>query len=223
MTTQDVLVVLSHKLAISKYRLVRFGQWKYLQDYLPNTTENKQTVSHVIELSHQTGLPFWDSALLTISLTESDYLHSSEDIIERADHHSPIVNDFWLDAAKLKELIINNNENIGINSLVENLEGNFMHIPMMDFHLPVSEKNLLIVKQICDKLGMANAYILDSGNSYHLIGDRLIGENELIDFLSKGLLYGPITDTRWIAHQILERSCTLRLTPKNGIVPTVTL
>lgn len=38
-----------------------------------------------------------------------------------------------------------------------------------------------------------------------------MSEDELVDFLAKGLLYGPITETRWIAHQIIERSCTLRV------------
>lgn len=63
-------------------------------------------------------------------------------------------------------------------------------------------------------MGRTKGAIINSGNSYHFIGCDLVNEAELVDFLAKGLLYGPITDTRWIAHQIIERSCTLRVGKK---------
>ena len=64
-----------------------------------------------------------------------------------------------------------------------------------------------------------SGFILNSGNSYHYISKKLTTENGLLDFLGRAILYGPLTDVRWIAHQIIERSFTLRIGMKNGTLP----
>lgn len=140
----------------------------------------------------------------------SDY----NNIIQHANHHNSLINDIWIESDLFDNAKLNNSPNIGINSLVRTISGELCHIPMMDFHLPVNERNTQIVNKICVLTGCTKVAIINSGNSYHFIGCDLMSEDELVDFLAKGLLYGPITETIWIAHQIIERSCTLRIGEK---------
>lgn len=217
MTTIDILNILGEELPIEKFRFVKFSQWKLIQEYLPVTETNIKLITESSVLSDNNGLPFWDAALL-VSSNSKEW---NRDLISFANHHNPIKDDFWIDANRVASLNEGDNENIGINSLVESENGIFSHIPMLDFHLSISENGKDLVKNVINQIGFTSGYIINSGKSYHFIGDVLITETQLIDFLSKSILFGPITDTRWIAHQLLERSCTLRIGKKNGILPFV--
>ena len=92
---------------------------------------------------------------------------------------------------------------------------------MLDFHIPVSECNLRIVKDVLFELNVVSGYLLNSGESYHFIGDYSINEESLLDFLANALFFAPIIDRAWIGHQILERSCSLRIDKKHGVYPEV--
>lgn len=96
-------------------------------------------------------------------------------------------------------------------------DGTTRHIPMIDFHIPSSSSNLHVVEDVCDALGMKQGYIVDSGASFHFIGDRLLTQEELMRLLIDALLFCPIVDGVWISHQLRERSCSLRIDRKNGV------
>jgi hypothetical protein len=87
-----------------------------------------------------------------------------------------------------------------------------MHIPMLDFHCDVSAANDRRVRFITIALGL-HGYIVHSGRSYHVYGSKLIATEELVTLLSSALLFSPIIDRAWIAHQIIERACGLRISP----------
>lgn len=99
-------------------------------------------------------------------------------------------------------------------------DGRRMHIPMLDFHIEVSPANTRIVTDICSLL-CQEGFILNSGKSYHFIGTGLLTDEGLNKFLGKALLFTPIVDEIWIAHQLQEQSCTLRFGEKHGMIPTV--
>jgi hypothetical protein len=40
--------------------------------------------------------------------------------------------------------------------------------------------------------------------------------HELIDFLARALMYSPIIDRAYIAHQLLEKRCSLRISGKEN-------
>jgi hypothetical protein len=94
-----------------------------------------------------------------------------------------------------------------------------MHIPMLDFDLTSAPKNLGIIENILRVLKQ-RGMILNSGKSYHFIGYNLISENELLDLLAKFILVHPISDKAWTAHQIIERSASLRISKKYGSLPS---
>lgn len=44
-----------------------------------------------------------------------------------------------------------------------------------------------------------------------------------MEFLGRALLFTPVVDGRWVAHQMIEGQCALRVSPGNAqqIVPVV--
>lgn len=217
MTSIEVLTYLSQDLPIAEYRLIKFPNWTLLQDHITDSVFKTELLTYIQNRGSSDGMPFWDAALTYIS----NHSEGWEEIVSNADHHNKVTTDFWIPAYSIKNWIEEKGKNIGINSLVQVIETGLFHLPMLDFHISISHKNTKMIMQICRQLGLNKGFILNSGNSYHFIGKQLITEDKLIDTLSRALLYGPIVDTRWIAHQLIERSCTLRIGEKNGLVPYV--
>jgi hypothetical protein len=101
---------------------------------------------------------------------------------------------------------------LAASSRVECVGKEDMHIPMLDSHCDVSAANDRRVRFITIALGL-HGYIVHSGRSYHVYGSKLIATEELVTLLSSALLFSPIIDRAWIAHQIIERACGLRISP----------
>ena len=89
----------------------------------------------------------------------------------------------------------------------------------MDFNICVSEDGLTKVNKILTLLGVKQGYLMDSGSSYHFIGSEPMPVDEYHAFLYKSLLFAPITDGRWIAHQLINGNSNLRIGEKNGVSP----
>jgi hypothetical protein len=86
------------------------------------------------------------------------------------------------------------------------------HVPMLDFRISPSQEGLSVVSAVLDELGIGGI-VLNSGRSYHFYGQALLPAEQLRCFLGKALLFTPIIDYRWIAHQLIEGACALRISP----------
>ena len=88
------------------------------------------------------------------------------------------------------------------------LDGKGVFSGAKDFSRKLSEKtNLRLVS-------------INSGNSFHLCGDRFLEEKEMINFLMEAILLSDKNhgaDTRWIAHRLLSSELCLRLTNNTGL------
>jgi hypothetical protein len=90
--------------------------------------------------------------------------------------------------------------------------GQEWHIPMLDYRVPVTPENEHLISLQLHALG-AGGWLLHSGRSYHFIGQGLLaGPEGLMNFLGRAMLFVPIVDGRWVAHQLVEGACSLRLT-----------
>lgn len=87
-----------------------------------------------------------------------------------------------------------------------------MHIPLLDFHIEKTKSTLKMVYLILEKLVDDPFLIMESERSYHAIVIGLMTDNQLKRFLSKCLLFSPITDHAYIAHQLIECESAIRLT-----------
>jgi len=86
------------------------------------------------------------------------------------------------------------------------------HIPMLDFRISPSPEALATVTAVLQELNITGV-VLDSGQSYHFYGASLLSAESLPIFLGRALLFTPIVDYRWIAHQLIEGACALRISP----------
>lgn len=105
-------------------------------------------------------------------------------------------------------------EHLGLDSKVEMDNGEFYHIPMVDFRQNVSLKT---IHEIIDVPGL----IFKSGRSFHFWGADVIPEHpEWQIFLGRMLLAVPLVDERYIGHRMIDGFSTLRLS-SNKRKPTV--
>lgn len=213
MTTVDIIKELILKNNIKTLRLVEFNKSQYVQENPSISEDSLKVVSEALSLKKEFDIPFWDAVNISNSRTQN----WSEELIVLADHHN---------VSKYKEVsaekifdAISLDSNIGINSRVVLSSGVIKHIPMIDFHINHTASSIKIVKSVCKQLNQGKGYIIDSGASYHYIGATLMNEEEFMSFLAHSLLYGPIVDNRWVAHQLIERSATLRIGKKHDLMP----
>lgn len=135
----------------------------------------------------------------------------------------------WVDRKNIEQLKLENKINgsgyypWAISSRVKTKAGDWMHIPLMDFHIEKSPYALNVVVAVGTEIFEDSFLILESDRSYHGVGLKLLPEIEFSRFLSKAILFSPVVDYSYVAHQLLEGEAALRVTKKtwNGIPPKV--
>lgn len=117
--------------------------------------------------------------------------------------------------------VIPENEILALSSRLVLASGAEAHLPMLDYRVPITRENAgLILDQL--KAMQASGWLFASGRSYHFLGDSLLdGAAGLAHFLGQALLFSPIVDGRWLAHQLIEGACALRVSSgdKSQVVP----
>lgn len=191
---------------------------KTIQNRVDESVPVQEAINRGLSLRTKTGLPFWDCAnlacfetgLSTGRLISEALFHNGSDVTR---WHKPIS---WLSEKNVQELAdsLSADRILIISSKVVLSSGETMHIPMLDFHCPVSEANTALVEECIRRLGFGGGWIVDSGKSYHFYGRNLLPAADLLQFLAHGLLLSPITDRAWIAHQIIEGACGLRISKR---------
>lgn len=171
----------------------------------------------------KTGLPFWDGIMLS-TFYNPNY---SERILEKALRHNSHPQLTYVPKEKLESWIKDQAQDIDnyafCSKVVMANKIEEKHLPLLDFHIPVSETNVRVVESVCRIIGLLNGWILNSGESYHFIGEIPISSHDLEQLLYKALVFTPIIDKVWISHQLREKSCSLRIGKKNGCFPEVVI
>jgi hypothetical protein len=171
-----------------------------------------------LKIRKKYNLPFWES--LSLSMFDKDF--QKDELFKEILFHNGSIKKKAInrsDIEDLKDIVDKESSSMfTINSLVRCEENKKMHIPMIDFHIPMSKNNLEITKEVILSMNQSG-FILESGKSYHFFGNNLLTNSELEKFLYHVLLFSPITDKNWIAHQLIEKSCNLRFNKKNGYLP----
>lgn len=200
--------------AIDSFSIHTFPIQSLVQDKVDSWNEEEQNMfDFAISLKKKYSMPFWDSLLLG-SFNNVSY---SEKLLSIALCHNTIKDLIFVKIANLPDFLDTvNGKRLAVNSRVKMKNGSIKHLPMLDFHIPVSDTNQRIVFDVCSLLKL-NGFLLNSGESYHYIGTELVDWETLYMLLSKALLFCPIIDRAWISHQLQEKSCSLRIDRKNGI------
>ena len=106
---------------------------------------------------------------------------------------------------------------LGVTSRVLLKNGEFRHIPQIDFACVKSSTNLRrMIKCLRRFVKIKPGYILESGRSYHYYGARLLDQRQREIFVGNCLLCNPagkkpIVDTRWFAYSLRRGFSNLRI------------
>lgn len=202
---------------IFQAKVFKYSTATKIQDRVHLTPEQLHWFQLGIERKAQTNSRFWDS-LLTEFIKHKNF---DELLLKESLYHQSNSNTFEFDKKEFINFINEaNGENVAFNSRVVLHNGDSKHIPLLDFKIRSDIDNHKIVISAIEALGL-KGYLFDSGASYHFIGNELVEEVELIKILAKFVLLDPISDKAWAAHQIIERSASLRITAKGGNFPTL--
>lgn len=177
-----------------------------------------------------THQPFWDALFDEVAALPP---HDVAEVLQLARFHQAMEDvatriPFALDGQSVLDCMdasrsIPTTNILALSSKLKIASGEELHIPMLDYRVPITPQNdSLIVAQLTE-IG-ASGWLLASGRSYHFLGDTLLrGARGLAGFLGRALLYSPIVDGRWIAHQLVEGACALRVSSgdPSQIVPTL--
>jgi len=197
---------------IRSVAFVGFTQPDSVQDRVQLSHAESNIVDQAIQLRKSTQLPFWDAVFVSLFDSEEDV----SVILEAASlHQSWLAKEEWIE----RELLLSTemwrhlpNSPCAILSEVRLDSGGTAHIPMLDFHAP-SPRGISIVRSVAAKLFKGTTVLLDSGKSYHAYCTSLLSKEAFNELLIKALLYAPVVDRAYVAHQLLEGRAMLRITP----------
>jgi len=168
-------------------------------------------------------IPFWTAIMLLVGDESPD--------IRRAVLESALFHQSTAEAGRAMQVVLDGDIRNRLDGFLSDVRpGNFLalqsgvevdssetaHIPMLDFRWEPSEANLVLTVETVLALGMGG-WIFDSGRSFHFYGDRLLpSARALSAFLGRALLLMPVVDQRWVAHQLIEGGCALRISSGNS-------
>jgi hypothetical protein len=218
---QLIVQLVEQHVDISAINLFRLRMSAPIQDNLELSQSELKLINEALALRSTTELPFWDCLLQLTANCPVD----TDRLLQIAQRHNPqVIQKLGRDDVKVDvfDVMISNlqpGEVLAMSSRVECPGKNGMHVPMLDFHCKTSSTNDKRVRLIAQSLGL-RGYIVHSGQSYHFYGSELFETQELITVLAKALLFAPIVDRAWVAHQLIERACGLRVSPGKTYLQT---
>jgi len=71
-----------------------------------------------------------------------------------------------------------------------------------------------LASKIAKLIDVGKGFIVETDRSYHFYGAELLTGQEWSQFLGRALQFSPIVDRAWIAHQLIDLSCNLRIAPR---------
>lgn len=209
-------IVLDHP-EIDRVRLVVTPRAPRAQTRLSDHPEVTPLLERGAELRAIEGMPFWDTVLLAAERSEHGLpeplasaasYHQTVLVYPHLDHPAQGDLERWMrtvaDGAKQDEII-------SFSSKVILRDGSEAHVPMLDFSARTENSgSLSSARTIVKELGVPG-FLLDSGRSFHFYGSRLVSDTQLPGFLGAALLFAPLVDGRWVAHQLIGSACALRI------------
>lgn len=206
--------IVSSNKQISAVILSKYTPPPLLQDRVKLNEVEKKFISDSMIIRNKYNLPFWNSIMLNSFGKDA----SAQKILKEALFHKTnhggdiIISRKEIDNGKIDTISQSTDDNFWLSVTSEvKIQSESMHLPLLDFHCPKCNSNDSIVIEVSKLLFPDGFIVLGSEKSYHCYGLILVSEQKLLDILAKALLFNPIIDGAYIAHQILERRCCLRI------------
>ncbi len=181
--------------------------------------------NRALKLREELEIPFWDGALLAarahgqapVGLLSAACYHQSAQNVQLVEREAISEETLRAMAARVSP-----GRMLALSSAVDMRDGSMLHIPMLDFHGLHFPEHLAVAREIIAQLAIEGV-LLSSGKSFHFYGEALLPAERLIAFLARALLFAPLVDHRWVAHQLLEGASALRISSQDtsGVPPYV--
>lgn len=221
MTSIDVIsIIVKENPSIESCAFHNFPQQKFVQDCVGFCGKDEEQMIDYALGKKKEGIPFWDGIMLS-AFNNENY---AEEILKLALRHNKHTQLTFVHREQLLSRVntpVRTLDYVAICSRVIMVDKEERHLPLIDFHIPVSDKNAKVAESVCRLLELGEGWLLNSGESYHFIGSDPRRYEDLEMLLYKALMFTPIIDKAWISHQLREHSCSLRIGEKRGMVPTV--
>jgi hypothetical protein len=203
--------VLGEARDVSEYELAVFNVSPLLDERVKFASQVKKMRDEAICLKRNEGVPFWDGFLLRIAhsgnyseqVLASAMLHQSANRVYRLSVQSLLSGD-------VPDVQLCSGEILTLSSKCVNRSGALLHLPMLDYHLPFGANRTRLIMKVTETLEQTGL-IVRSGKSFHFYGNSLLDEAGWRIFMGKALLLSPIVDRNWIAHQLIQGFCALRI------------
>lgn len=208
---------------------VTFSSYSHLpmvQERVSLSEGEASIVERAIERRSSTRLPFWDSVMLSISESEEP----ADNLLDTAATHVSmrgsdiVLNRNRLMSGGVQELEHKNSlakAETCIVSEISMADGTIQHLPMIDFHCAPTLAGRLAATGVCKRIFPKGALLAKSGESFHAYGLELISIPKFVQFLGMALLYSPIIDRAYVAHQLIEGRCALRISSVSKVEPII--
>lgn len=220
MNTLDVLgKILDLNPGIQELNFVELKESRLLQQSMEATAKEKKQIELAMDIRARYHFTFWD-CLCSTFINNRGY---SKRLLGCIFHHN--YNDDVISIPRGQyshiDQHLDGEKKYAILSRVIFVDRQVYHLPLIDFHCNSTGENVQLAEDLIGIMEIGPGYLLDSGESFHFIGTQLISAMEFGPYLGKLIMYSPIIDKSWIAHQLVEGSCALRVTQKKEVLPTV--
>jgi hypothetical protein len=181
------------------------------------SADEEKIISKALELRDASHMPFWDAVLLVCHEHES----VPHGLLQAAQHHAGIASTAkgqtltrqQVLGGALKQMCQNKGSSkwVGMTSAVVLDDGSTAHIPMLNFRCRISPLNRKLVGEVTRQLLPGGAIILEAGTVYQAYGKSTIPQKSFAPLLGQALLFGNVVNHRYIAHQLIDGKCTVRI------------
>lgn len=220
-TIEIVKNIIESNVEIKNIYLHDFPTPKGIEERIQFGPIEKEQFKNAIQIKAAAKISFWESLMLSFFNRE----HFSEDIIHQMLNHHTRRDKFSVGREEVLDGHLEQyrdlNDNIAINSKVQMNDGKVRHLVLLDFHIPETPLNQKVVESVLNSFNLSNGYLLKSGKSYHYISNFVVSKIRLNQILNRSLFYSPIIDKYWVAHQLMDKSCSIRITRKKDSFPTL--
>lgn len=197
-----------------------------IQRRVPLDCSSAEIIGAARDLRAREGLPFWHALFLTgeanttglpLELLQAAMFHQERDVSS--------ITSIQMNATAaqlIAELAdsTSGRDSLALLSQVDLPDGSRRFIPMLDFTSKSTRPGSETTVRRCISAIGVRGRLASSARSYHFYGASLVSKEEQGQFWARALLFTPIVDERWIAHQMREGVGALRVSAnEHGIVP----
>lgn len=198
---------------LTAVHVLRYHQPPLLQERAALDPGSSRLLQEALKLRRLSGIPFWDAVLLKCcerpeharTFLEQAQLHQAQGRLRRLNRDD-------VEAGRVESILRERHvaDVVALSSAVHVGGKGRAHIPLLDFHCASNSRNDVLVGHVCRRL-LGAAVVLESGESYHAYGLCVVESQALRSILARAILFAPLIDRAYVAHQLLEGACALRL------------